>query len=55
MSKPKKKRPKRTVPRTIVKKSDREIMETIFGKRITRAAEAEAQTVKQVMPPMKER
>ena len=51
---PKKKR-KRTVPRNIGDKTDREIMETVFGKRITKAATAEAQTVKRVTSPMEER
>ena len=51
----KKKKRKRTVPRNIRDKPDREIMEAVFGKRITKAATAEAQTVKRVTSPMKER
>ena len=51
---PKKKR-RRTVPSNIRDKTDREIMETVFGKRLVKAAEAEAQAAKPVIPSMYER
>ena len=51
---PKKKR-QRTVPRNIRDKTDREIMETLFGKRIVTAADAEAKAVKQVTSSMDEK
>ena len=50
-----KKKRKRTVPRNIRDKPDREIMETVFGKRIVNIATAETYTVKRVTSPMKER
>ena len=50
---PKKKR-RRTVPRNIQDKTDREIMETLFGKRIVAAADAEAKAVKRVTSSMNE-
>ena len=52
MTKPKKKKRRRTVPRNIRDKTDREIMKMIFGKRIVTAADAEAKAVKQVTSSM---
>ena len=50
---PKKKR-RRTVPGNIQDKTDREIMETVFGKRLVKVADAEAQAAKPVITSMYE-
>ena len=43
---------RRTVPRNIGEKTDREIMETVFGKRVMRAVDRE---LKRGESPMKQR
>ena len=40
MAKAKKKKRRRKVPRNIVEKTDREIMETVFGKRVMHKVDA---------------